>query len=87
MKQHNLPLYAIVELLMRIALYNKSIGSYKDHSDEGDNVRVTTTAGYISFSTNLIAKQFLTPEEVTNSELSNAIATFVHHDALLSAVV
>ena len=76
MPKHNLPVYAIVELLMLLGQQDKSIGDYKGHTIHESNVLVKTTRGTISFSHALIMKQFSEPENVTTRELQNTLAFF-----------
>ena len=69
MQKQNLPTYAIVELLMRLAHYNSLVGDYKNHSVFTDGVIVKTSGGTINFPTALIMKQFENPELITENEL------------------
>jgi hypothetical protein len=76
MPKHNLPTYAIVELLMRLTPHNNSIGNYKDHSIFDDQVMVKTTGGIINFPTGLIMQQFEDPELVSDNALLNVASSF-----------
>ncbi|TWR25159.1 hypothetical protein FPZ43_16945 [Mucilaginibacter pallidiroseus] len=76
MQNRDLPIYAIVELLLRIATERKDVGDYKNHHFDDNGVTVTTTFGRIIFSTELIARQFLVPEQVSYIEIKEAQATF-----------
>ena len=76
MPKHNLPTYAIVELLMRLAHHDQSIGDYKNHSINGEGVVVKTTYGTIRFPIGLIMQQFENPELVTDNALINTAASF-----------
>lgn len=69
MPRSNLPTYAIVELLMRIARYTKTIGDYKDHRIIGLNVLVKTNKGMLSFPQSLIMQQFENPELINDKAL------------------
>ncbi|HWD87768.1 MAG TPA: hypothetical protein VG367_06545 [Mucilaginibacter sp.] len=76
MAKHNLPTYAIVELLIRLAHYDESIGDYKDHAICDDDVIVKTSTGTILFPQELVLKQFELPESITEAELHDAVAGF-----------
>jgi hypothetical protein len=69
MTQRDLPTYAIVELLMRLANYNSLVGDYKDHRIYSEGVMVKTSGGTISFSSEIIMQQFENPEMITENEL------------------
>ncbi len=69
MTKNNLPTYAIVELIIRLAKYNDSIGDYKDHAVYDSEVIVKTSGGTIIFPQMLIIKQFESPEMITEDEL------------------
>ncbi len=69
MPKHNIPAYAIVELLMRLSHYNKLIGDYKGHTVRTDDVLVKTTGGKIYFSRALIMEQFAHPEHICSDDL------------------
>jgi hypothetical protein len=69
MSQNKLPLYAIVELLMRLSAFNARIGNYKNHAERGDDVIVKTTNGTISLSRLLILSQFHTPDDINKRDL------------------
>lgn len=77
MLQGELPTYAIVELLIRLAEINTSVGSYKGHSLHEHGVMVKTTNGYINFPYTLVKQQFQQPETIGKDELQ-AIAGFYH---------
>jgi hypothetical protein len=76
MTKNNLPTYAIVELIIRLAKYNDSIGDYKDHAVYDSEVIVKTSAGTIIFPQTLIVKQFESPELITGDELLAISARF-----------
>lgn len=76
MPKHNIPVYAIVELLMLLAQYDKGIGDYRGHTIRSNEVLVKTTVGSITFSIMLIMKQFSEPENVTKMDLMNALSLF-----------
>jgi hypothetical protein len=76
MLKQNLPTYAIVELLMRLADHDKSIGDYKNHSLNGEGVIVKTTGGTIYFPFELIIQQFENPELVSDTALLNTTNSF-----------
>lgn len=76
MPKHNIPAYAIVELLMRLSQYNKLIGDYKGHTVRTDDVLVKTTGGKIYFSKALIMQQFASPELISHDELVKAASLF-----------
>jgi hypothetical protein len=76
MPKHNLPTYAIVELLIRLSQYNNLIGDYKNHSVFDTGVVVRTSAGSISFPTGIIIKQFENPTAITETELANIALHF-----------
>lgn len=76
MPRHNLPTYAIVELLMRLAQHNKSIGDYKDHSVFDEGVMVKTTCGAVRFPLALIRQQFENPELINDAVLLDVAASF-----------
>jgi hypothetical protein len=76
MPKHNLPTYAIVELLMRLAPHNNLIGDYKNHSIYNEGVVVKTSGGIIRFPEALIMQQFETPELVTDHALLQTASSF-----------
>jgi hypothetical protein len=76
MPKDNLPTYTIVELLMRIAQHNASIGDYKNHSAHDEGVMVKTSGGTISFPMELVMQQFENPELVTDTVLLNTAISF-----------
>ncbi|MBS1529784.1 MAG: hypothetical protein JSU01_05725 [Bacteroidetes bacterium] len=76
MAKHNLPTYAIVELLIRLAHLNEAIGDYKDHAICDGDVIVKTSAGIIHFPQHLVMKQFESPESITEAELHGLVAGF-----------
>jgi hypothetical protein len=76
MLKQNLPTYAIVELLMRLAHHDKSIGDYKNHSINDEAVMVKTTGGTIRFPIELIMQQFENPELVTDAVLLHTTSSF-----------
>lgn len=76
MEKLDLPIYAIVELLIRLSSHNIPVGDYKDHAIKGISVWVKTTTGTLLLSSDLVAKQFLKPEEVNTDELFSAGNTF-----------
>jgi len=76
MLKSNLPTYAIVELLIRLAPYNPSIGDYKNHSNYDNGVMVKTTGGTICFAESLIIEQFRAPELVSETILLETASTF-----------
>jgi hypothetical protein len=75
-KNSHLPTYAIVELLMRLARYNKVIGDYKDHRINQAEVLVKTTGGAIRFPQTLIMQQFENPELINDQLLLQTITSF-----------
>ncbi len=75
-KNSDLPTYAIVELLMRLALHNEVIGNYKDHKVDDAEVLVKTTGGAIRFPQELIMKQFKDPELINDQHLLETISSF-----------
>jgi len=75
-KNNNLPTYAIVELLMRLARYNKVIGDYKDHKLKRAEVLVKTTGGVICFPETLIMQQFENPELISDNLLLETVGSF-----------
>ena len=76
MSQNTLPLYAIVELLMRLAGIDPQIGNYKNHSERGDNVLVKTTNGTIQLSKALVLSQFHKPEDIQKRDLESLASRF-----------
>jgi len=76
MAKHNIPAYAIVELLMRLSHYNRRIGDYKGHAIRADDVLVKTSGGKINFPQALIMRQFAHPELISHDELIKAAAQF-----------
>jgi hypothetical protein len=76
MPKPNIPTYAIVELLMRLAQHDESIGDYKNHSIYDEGVIVKTTSGTIHFPETLIMQQFAEPEQVTDHELIFVASSF-----------
>lgn len=76
MSQNKLPLYAIVELLMRLTGINAQIGNYKNHSERGDEVLVRTTNGTIQLSRALVLSQFHKPEDIKARDLESFATKF-----------
>lgn len=76
MPKHNIPAYAIVELLMRLSHYNKHIGDYRGHTVRGDLVLVQTSGGKINFTQSLVMRQFENPELIGNDELVKIASLF-----------
>ncbi|WP_114941715.1 hypothetical protein [Mucilaginibacter endophyticus] len=76
MSQSKLPLYAIVELLMRLAGVNAQIGNYKNHTERGDEVLVRTTNGSIQLSRTLVLSQFNRPEDIQKRDLESLASRF-----------
>jgi hypothetical protein len=76
MAKHNIPAYAIVELLMRLTHYNKLIGDYKGHTVRTDDVLVKTSGGKIHFSKAIIMQQFANPELIAHDELVKTASLF-----------
>jgi len=76
MSKRNLPTYAIVELLMRLAQHNSTIGDYKDHSVYDEGVMVKTSAGTVRFPLTLIMQQFESPELVSDAVLLSIASSF-----------
>lgn len=76
MSQSKLPLYAIVELLMRLTGVNSQIGNYKNHSERGDEVLVRTTNGTIQLSKALVLSQFNRPEDIQKQDLESLALRF-----------
>lgn len=70
MPKDDLPTYAIVEILIRLADSNTHIGSYKDHTIHEEGVIVKTTQGVIDLPRSLVMQQFHQPELITDAELS-----------------
>lgn len=76
MPKHNIPVYAIVELLMLLAQQDTSVGDYRGHTIRNNQVLVKTTGGSIIFSEALIMKQFSEPENITKIDLMNALSLY-----------
>ena len=76
MLKHNLPTYAIVELLIRLEKHNSPIGNYKNHTVYDNGVIVKTSNGSITFPQPLIIRQFESPELITDDELASVAALF-----------
>ena len=77
MPQNKLPLYAIVELLMRLTGINPQIGNYKNHAERGDEVIVKTTNGTIQLSRALVLSQFHNPEDIGKRDLESMASRFI----------
>jgi hypothetical protein len=75
-KNNDLPTYAIVELLMRLASHNEVIGNYKDHKVDDAEVLVKTTGGAIRFPQDLIMQQFKDPELINDQHLMETMSSF-----------
>ncbi len=71
-----LPVYAIVELLIRLTDFEPQIGDYRGHRAVDDQVIVKTTNGSIILSNDLVLRQFHTPENITTDELIRLAASF-----------
>jgi hypothetical protein len=76
MPKHNIPVYAIVELLMVLAQHNEIIGDYKGHTVRDHDVFVKTSGGTVILDRSLVMKQFSDPEAVTSDELLQALSFF-----------
>jgi hypothetical protein len=76
MPKSNLPTYAIVELLIRLAKFDSLIGDYKDHAVYDDEVIVKTSGGNIRFPALLVAQQFQSPELITDEQLKKVAQWF-----------
>ena len=77
MPRNDLPTYAIVELLIRIARYNKTIGDYKGHRLVNAEVWVKTTGGALRFPQSLVMQQFENPELINDKALlKQALGSF-----------
>lgn len=76
MPKHNIPVYAIVELLMLLSQHDKSIGDYRGHTIRDQRVIVKTSNGSITFSHALVMRQFSDPESITKRELLNLLPFF-----------
>ncbi len=76
MSQNTLPLYAIVELLMRLTGINPQIGNYKNHAERGDEVVVKTTNGTIQLSKAFVLSQFHKPEDIEKRDLESLASRF-----------
>jgi hypothetical protein len=76
MAKNNLPTYAIVELLIRLAKHNEAIGDYRDHAVYDNDVIVKTSSGTIIFPQTIVIKQFESPELITEDELVTIGARF-----------
>jgi len=69
MTSRSVPIYAIVELLIRMEEYNPEIGNYKDHMIVEKNVRVTTSTGHVTLPLSLVMNQFHSPEAIDETSL------------------
>ncbi|WP_207534451.1 hypothetical protein [Desertivirga arenae] len=76
MTEKDIPLYVIVELLMRLSLQNDQIGNYKNHFFGPENTYVWTGNGSLVFPTTMLFRQFNQPSEITNDELMEVAQTF-----------
>jgi hypothetical protein len=76
MPKNNLPTYAIVEILMRLAKHDSTIGDYKDHAVNEVEVIVKTSRGTIRFPQSLVMQQFEAPELITEDDLANVASFF-----------
>jgi len=69
MMSNSVPIYAIVELLIRLEEYNENIGNYKNHVITEKNVRVTTSTGHILLPLSLVMNQFHSPDAIDETTL------------------
>lgn len=76
MFKNNLPTYVLVELLIRLSVFDKAIGDYKNHTIYENGVMVKTTRGIIHFPESLINDQFKSPELITDNILSEIASSF-----------
>jgi len=76
MSKNKLPLYAIVELLMRVTGINPQIGNYKNHAERRDQVVVKTSNGTIQLSRALVLSQFHRPEDIEKRDLESLASRF-----------
>jgi hypothetical protein len=77
MPKFNLPTYAIVELLIRLAKHHPSIGDYKNHTVYDTGVMVKTSCGTIRFPNALVQQQFESPELITEVQLADTASFFL----------
>jgi hypothetical protein len=78
MPRNHLPTYAIVELLIRLSIFNPAVGDYKNHNIYAHGVVVKTTAGSITLPLELIIQQFEEPHTITDQELKKVASAFTH---------
>jgi len=76
MPKSNLPTYAIVELLIRLAKFDSAIGNYKDHAVYDDEVIVKTSGGNIRIPVALVMQQFEAPEQIVDEQLEKVAQWF-----------
>lgn len=76
MSASSLPLYAVIELIIRVSEFNNMIGEYKDHAKNTEGYIVKTTTGTLLFSNDLIQQQFTQPERIDKGTLISLAATF-----------
>jgi hypothetical protein len=72
----NIPVYVIVELLIRVSYSSEDLGDYKTHVFHPSWVVINTSKGRITFSNSLVFKHWEHPGKITDEELLNALTTF-----------
>lgn len=79
MKDTEVPLYAIVELLIRISFYHHGLGSYHDYMLDDEQVIVTTTEGLLILTKEIVFKQVRSPGAISDVELLRCTFNFYKH--------
>lgn len=76
MDAEKIPVYAIIELLIRVSNFHADVGNYLSHTMQSEWIVIRTSKGMISFSKVLIVAQLKHPENITDQDLLFALSSF-----------
>lgn len=76
MDAEKIPIYAIIELLIRVSDFHADVGNYLSHMMHSEWIVIRTSKGIISFSNALIITQLRQPENITDQDLLFALSSF-----------
>ncbi|WP_207420712.1 hypothetical protein [Desertivirga brevis] len=77
MEDKDIPLYVIVELLIRVSKYAEGIGNYRNHFISEGVATVFTESGVIHLPVELLIRQFHHPQNVSVDELKLLVKDYV----------
>ena len=78
MEEHSAQAVIIVELISRLYVIDKKIGTYCGHVIKNNGIIAKTTAGTVYLPLKLIKKQLASPDSITDDDLLTVISTFSH---------